>query len=372
MDPTAGSQAEHPADANAAPKPAGVWNTLLTSLPVGLTILATAFAGLSSSEMTQSMYYRSLAAQHQSKAGDQWSFFQAKRIRGTNLEMTAELLRSLGNPAPFAPEEIDVLLANLLAAIEKAPTGKAGADDIPQEKATAEIKKARDQLVTLLKDETVKASLPYLTGSKLPKVDSGSLPTIPAQNDISAAIDAIRQRQTEAETADLIRKISPKDIDEAIHQAEQNADAFDKTCAPINDTIKKFRSLFAELSTAVRPLRKPSQTGQGTAPLTALENEEKGFRRSALEFDSKRYQQESILNRSAAEVYEVRVRRSGVESDRFRERSKLFFYSMLMAQAGVTVASLALAGTQRKPLWLFAAFAGLIALGFSSYVYLSF
>ena len=53
-----------------------------------------------------------------------------------------------------------------------------------------------------------------------------------------------------------------------------------------------------------------------------------------LEFDSKRYQQESVLNRSAAETYEVRVRRSGVESDRFRERSKLFFYSMLMALGG--------------------------------------
>jgi Domain of unknown function (DUF4337) len=101
------STAPQPENAtDSAPKPSGIWNTLLTSLPIVLTVLATAFAGLSSSEMTQSMYYRSLAAQYQSKAGDQWAFFQAKRTRGATLEMTAELLQSLGNPTPFDPAEI--------------------------------------------------------------------------------------------------------------------------------------------------------------------------------------------------------------------------------------------------------------------------
>ena len=45
-----------------------------------MTVLATVFAGLSSSEMTQAMFHRSLASQQQSKAGDQWAFFQPERL----------------------------------------------------------------------------------------------------------------------------------------------------------------------------------------------------------------------------------------------------------------------------------------------------
>jgi hypothetical protein len=368
VDSPAGSQADHDADASAPQKPTGIWNTLLTSLPVGLTVLATAFAGMSSSEMTQAMYYRSLAAQHQSKAGDQWSFFQAKRIRGTTLETTAALLQSLGDPAPFAPDEIDSLLGNLLAALEKTAAENGANDSLSPEKAAraaAAVKTARERLAKLLQDETVKASLPYLMSSTLPSAENASPSKRAAQDDIDAIIDAIRQRKTESETAGMFRKIKADDVEQSTRHAEQNADLFDKACAPINETIKRFRSLFAELTSALRPLGKMGL-------LTALDNQEKGFRWAVLEFDSKRYQHESTLNRNAAEAYEVRVRLSGVESDRRRQRSMMFFYSMLMAQAGVTIASLALAGTQRKAMWLLAAFAGLIALAFSSYVYLSF
>src|SRR5437588_10866532 len=111
----------------AAPK--GLFNALLTSLPIALTILATAFAGLSSSEMTQSMYYRSLAAQHQSKAGDQWAFFQAKRIRNTNLETSVELLQSLASPEPFDLERVDEMAAAVVPLLESAGQPKGGGDD---------------------------------------------------------------------------------------------------------------------------------------------------------------------------------------------------------------------------------------------------
>src|SRR5260370_42636368 len=76
--------------------------------PIILTVLATALAGLSSSEMTQSMYHRSLAGTQQSKAGDQWGFFQAKRLRGTNMDLTGEMLQSFTAPPAF---ERDRLLA---------------------------------------------------------------------------------------------------------------------------------------------------------------------------------------------------------------------------------------------------------------------
>src|SRR5689334_24736563 len=76
----------------------------LAAVPVALTVLATVLAGLSSSEMTRSMYYRSLAAQEQSKAGSQWAFFQAKRMRGTTLEANTELLRTLADVPPLSAE----------------------------------------------------------------------------------------------------------------------------------------------------------------------------------------------------------------------------------------------------------------------------
>src|SRR5947209_16067903 len=68
----------------------------LTSTPIVLTVLATALAGLSSSEMTLAQYHRSLAAQNQSKVSEQWSFFQARRIRGTEVQRTLRLLQEIG------------------------------------------------------------------------------------------------------------------------------------------------------------------------------------------------------------------------------------------------------------------------------------
>ena len=88
------SQPETPND----DKPKSKFDTLLTSTPVMLTVVATLLAGLSSSEMTQAQYHRALAAQNQSKAGDQWNFFQAKRIRGTNMDTTSDVIAALAEP----------------------------------------------------------------------------------------------------------------------------------------------------------------------------------------------------------------------------------------------------------------------------------
>src|SRR5437016_9133995 len=87
------STAEAPAEPAKSPA-----ERALAAVPVVLTVMATILAGLSSSEMTQSMYYRSLAAQNQSKAGSQWAFFQAKRIRGTTVETSGDLVRTLTDP----------------------------------------------------------------------------------------------------------------------------------------------------------------------------------------------------------------------------------------------------------------------------------
>ena len=62
--------------------PPNKWGKILASTPIVMAVIATMLAGLASSEMTKAQYDRSLAAQLQSKAGDQWSYFQAKKLRG--------------------------------------------------------------------------------------------------------------------------------------------------------------------------------------------------------------------------------------------------------------------------------------------------
>src|ERR1035437_10499465 len=66
---------------------------LLSATPVVMAVVATMLAGLASSEMTRAQYDRALAAQQQSKAGDQWSFFQAKRLRGALQRNSVDLLQ---------------------------------------------------------------------------------------------------------------------------------------------------------------------------------------------------------------------------------------------------------------------------------------
>jgi hypothetical protein len=101
--------------------PDNKWGKLLGATPVIMTVIATLLAGLASSEMTKAQYERAYAAQLQSRAGDQWAFFQAKRLRGEMQRNTLDLLTaqtgatesSDGAPPPpptptLAPEIIAV------------------------------------------------------------------------------------------------------------------------------------------------------------------------------------------------------------------------------------------------------------------------
>jgi hypothetical protein len=133
------AEAGTPADKPAEAKKRTLWETVITSTPVLLTILATLLAGMSSSNMTRSMYFRSVAAQNESKGGNQWAFFQAKRIRGTTLEMTLATLgaRPEGRRFSFAGFEKDAAAQareyktaqkeaeRLVAALKSLPAGKA-------------------------------------------------------------------------------------------------------------------------------------------------------------------------------------------------------------------------------------------------------
>jgi hypothetical protein len=76
------------------------WGKILSATPVVMAVIATMLAGLSSSEMTRAQYDRSLAAQQQSKAGDQWSYFQAKKLRSAVARNTLDLLLATSEIVP--------------------------------------------------------------------------------------------------------------------------------------------------------------------------------------------------------------------------------------------------------------------------------
>src|SRR5215472_1993768 len=112
--------------------PPTTFGRILSATPVVMAVVATMLAGLSTSEMTRAQYDRSLAAQQQSKAGDQWSFFQAKRLRGAFQRNTAELLQSVSEVHPVDPAK--------LRALAQAPI------DPAREGSAADAAKARSDL----------------------------------------------------------------------------------------------------------------------------------------------------------------------------------------------------------------------------------
>ena len=110
--------------------PQTTWGKILTATPVVMAVVATLLAGLASNEMTSAQYDRALGAQLQSKAGDQWSYFQAKKLRGAIQRTSLELLQAIaevhpvGNPLleripSVAAPALDANLKAALDAVEK-------------------------------------------------------------------------------------------------------------------------------------------------------------------------------------------------------------------------------------------------------------
>ena len=135
------------------------WGKILSATPIVMTVIATLLAGLATSEMTHAQYDRALGAQLQSKAGDQWGYFQAKKMRGAMQRNSLELLQATTDVHPLenpALEKIPsvaapALAANLQAALEAAETDKPEAEIAGSLKAVddkalaAALQAARDQ-----------------------------------------------------------------------------------------------------------------------------------------------------------------------------------------------------------------------------------
>jgi hypothetical protein len=435
---------EAPTPAPAPEKKRSLFETVLTSTPVILTIVATFMVGQSTSEMTRAQYHRAVAGQHQSKVGDQWAFFQAKRIRGTSYEMASDLLGALKEPETFArdtlPQAADRLVRELRAAekqtvalrdaIDKA-RGDLGEDAAPLEKSVTQlltvtretaamaaktpeqIKAVLDPPATaaekvdpkakppVLTPENVTAALAALAGperaprSPRPAKDK---PAPTRQEDdtthLKEAVAAIKDRKPEKDIADLAHKISDESLQKAIAQADKAAEGVSRKGKVLEKVLEEFDKLvnnqaalartFLQAYGAVEPALAEVTEGAGRdAVLRSARDLERradairkltdrlvaSYKVARHAFTARRYEDDARSNQDSAYLYEVNVHMSSARSDHHLERSRNFLYAMLVAQVGVTIASVAMAVKQQRVVWLLATLAGLAAIAFGVYVY---
>jgi hypothetical protein len=291
------------------------WGKVLSITPVVLTVIATMLAGLASSEMTRAQYDRSLAAQRQSKAGDQWNFFQGKRLRGVVLRTTLDLMA-----ATAGARALDALA--LRQALAGTPLA-AGFDTT-----------AGQQALAVLRDGT------------MPK--AAARPSFPPE--VQATLAALEATKPDAEIARLLGRISSGPLDQALSAMQAHALATD--------------DLYRAVSQAVDAWEKHLTTTAGDSPLR------RDFVAARMNYNALRYDAEARLNQTIAELFELQVRASNLSAERHHRRSSRFFYGMLAAQMGVIVSTLAMAARKRNLLWGIAAAAGAVALAFTVYVLL--
>lgn len=295
--------------------PTTKWGKILSATPVVMTVIATLLAGLSSSEMTRAQYDRSLAAQLQAKAGDQWSFFQAKKLRSALQHNTLDVLA--GAHALQAPDRAALMLA-------LADTPAVGALDsaIGQQAWTA------------------------LADGGLPKIEPGAA----VAPSVQAALEALDAGQPDSELTPLLAQVTDAALENVLRAARALALGFDAVIKPISQTIELIEK----------------QLGR---PLVSLELR-RDFTAARLGYNARRYDAEARLNQNIASLYELQVRKNNLSAERHHRRSQRFFYGMLAAQAGVIIATLAMAAKRRNLLWTIAAGAGAAAVSFAAYVYL--
>ena len=170
--------------------PQSKWGKILGATPIVMAVIATMLAGLASSEMTKAQYDRSLAAQLQSKAGDQWSYYQAKKLRSAVARNNLDLL--------FATADVKPLEA---AALENA------------EAAT---------VAALVKNE-----IPAATPAKF---DEG----------VQSALEVMDSSKPETEVTAALAKVKDATLAESLIAAKDAANKFDDATKAINKASDKF------------------------------------------------------------------------------------------------------------------------------------
>jgi Domain of unknown function (DUF4337) len=170
--------------------PQNKFGKILGATPVVMAVIATMLAGLSSSEMTRAQYDRSFAAQLQSKAGDQWSYYQAKKLRSAVAHNTLELLMATGDVQPL------------------------NASALPEADA---------------------ATIAALTENQVPEA-------VPAKFDegVLAALESVENSKPETEIAAVLVKVKSEQLEAALVAAQTAATAFDNATKSINKASDKF------------------------------------------------------------------------------------------------------------------------------------
>jgi hypothetical protein len=290
------------------------WGKVLSITPVVLTVIATMLAGLASSEMTRAQYERSLAAQRQSKSGDQWNFFQGKRLRGVVLRTNLDTLLVTAGTKPLDAAALRAALAGtpLAASLE----GAAG-----------------------------QQALAALCQGTLPS--PAARPTLPPA--VRATLAALEASKSDEEVALLIAEIRGAPLDGALREMQAHGLAVDALFQGISQVIDGWEKHLAS---------------RGDSPLR------RDFVSARMNYHALRYDNEARVNQSIAELFELQVRSSNLAAERHHRRSSRFFYGMLAAQLGVIVSTLAMAARRRNLLWSLAAAAGTVALAFTVYVLL--
>jgi len=166
------------------------WGKVLGATPVVMAVVATMLAGLASSEMTRAQYDRSFAAQLQAKAGDQWSYFQAKKLRSAVARNTLDLLAATSDMQPLAADALADADATTVAALEK-------------------------------------NQLPAATAVKF-------------DDNVNAALAAVENNRPETEVAAALAKVKTEQLTASLTSAQDAAAAFDTAIRPINKASDKF------------------------------------------------------------------------------------------------------------------------------------
>ena len=169
--------------------PQNKWGKVLGATPIVMTVIATMLAGLASSEMTKAQYDRSAAAQLQSKAGDQWSFYQAKKLRSAVAHNTLDLLA--------ATSEVNPLASDALPGTDAATV-----------------------------DALVKNKIPAATPAKF-------------DDSVNAALAAVENSQPESDVTVMLAKIKDATLAESLTAAKAAANVFDDAAKPINKAVDK-------------------------------------------------------------------------------------------------------------------------------------
>ena len=167
--------------------PPNQFGKILGATPIIMTVIATMLAGLASSEMTRAQYDRSFAAQLQSKAGDQWGYYQAKKLRSAAAHNSLDMLLAMGDINPLGASALK---------------------------------------------STDLATVAALTKNKLPEA-------VPAKfhDSVQAALESVENSQSEAEVAAMLGKVKPTQLAESLVAAQAAATAFDNAMKPINKAV---------------------------------------------------------------------------------------------------------------------------------------